>query len=128
MKISEWIRGSSISWTNAHNKASFSYGNHCGKDINFWRRFIKQCHVASVIKLQLKSMIKGSGNYAVHGIYYPCDKGRAVANSDEDLLLPQYVYSDSPQGSRQHSTSTTATEKRKREGKGSTHLRLLGTA
>ena len=49
VKVAEWIRGSKVSWTNAHNKQAFSYGNHLGKDITFWRTFIKQCHVVSLI-------------------------------------------------------------------------------
>ena len=30
LKVAEWIRGSSVSWTNAYNKQAFSYGNHRG--------------------------------------------------------------------------------------------------
>lgn len=76
VKVSEWIRGSNLTWTNDHNKSAFSYGNHCGRGIDFWRIFIKQCHVSSLIKLELKSMIKGSGNYAVHGMYSPPPEGQ----------------------------------------------------
>ena len=50
VKISEWIRGSKVSWTDAFDKYYLSYGNHQGKDINHWRRFIKQCHVLSLIE------------------------------------------------------------------------------
>ena len=28
VKVAEWIRGSSVAWTNAYNKKSLSYGNH----------------------------------------------------------------------------------------------------
>ncbi len=33
VKIAEWIRGSSIAWTNQHDKTSFSYGNHKGIEV-----------------------------------------------------------------------------------------------
>lgn len=72
-----------------HNKKALSYGNHCGKDINFWRQFIKQCHVKSLIKFELKSIIKANEFYAVHGTYYPLPEGRKLANSeDKEFLLP----------------------------------------
>ena len=67
-KIAQWIRGSKLQWTDAFNKECLSYGNHKNKDMTFWRTFIKQCHVMSLLQLELKSMIKGSGLYAVNGI------------------------------------------------------------
>jgi len=36
VKISEWIRGSKVSWTNEFNKSALSYGNHKGREIGFW--------------------------------------------------------------------------------------------
>jgi len=48
--------------------------NHKGKDMNIWRTFIKQCSVISLVQLELKSMIKGSGLYAVNGVYYVTSK------------------------------------------------------
>ena len=91
VKVAEWIRGSNISWTDSHNKKPFSYGNHCGKSITFWRTFIKQCHVLSLISFELKSMIKGNGSYAVHGIYYLAQKGRDLVQSDESVMLPVHT-------------------------------------
>ena len=121
VKIAEWIRGSNISWTSAHNKQAFSYGNHCGKDITFWRTFTKQCHGASLIKFQLKSMIKSNGTYAVHGIYYPLPKGRELINSEDQLLLPLSVNTPATTSTvtGKSVTVTTDTDKRTREGKGS---------
>ena len=49
VKIAEWIRGSKLQWTDAFNKNCLSYGNHNNKDMNFWRTFIKQCHVMSLV-------------------------------------------------------------------------------
>ena len=37
VKDTEWIRGSQISWTNAYDKSTLSYGHHNGRDIKFWR-------------------------------------------------------------------------------------------
>ena len=75
LKIAEWIRGSKTSWTDSYNKHSVSCGNHKGKDMTFWRTFIKQCHAKSLIHLELRSMIKGSGHHEVHGLYYPLLNG-----------------------------------------------------
>ena len=63
--------GSNISWTNSYNKSCLSYGNNRGKDSYFWRMFIKQYHVMLFVQLELRSMIKSSGHYAVNGVYCP---------------------------------------------------------
>ena len=89
VKIAEWIRGSKISLADAFNKKCLSYGNHRRKDITFWRTFIKQCNVMSLVQLELKSMIKGSGLYAVNGVYYCTAKGRQMADNQEQVLLPK---------------------------------------
>ena len=83
LKVSEWIRGSKIPWTNNYNKQCFSYGNHRGHDITFWRRFMKQCHVLSLVNYELKSIIKKSGFYAVNGIYPVAQNG---VEKNEPLL------------------------------------------
>ena len=43
----------------------------------------------SLVQLELKSMIKGSGLYAVNGIYFPTQRGMEVINSSEPLMLPR---------------------------------------
>ena len=74
VKVAEWIRGSSVKWTNAYNKQAFSYyGNHRNHTLEQWRLFICQCHVLGLIKYKLRSMIKGNGHYSVMGVYYPLD-------------------------------------------------------
>ena len=129
VKIAEWIRGSNIPWTDMHDKKALSYGNHCGKDINFWRQFIKQCHVKSLIKFELKSMIKTNGTYAVHGVYSPLPEGRELANSDDkELLLPvhQSKHVSAPAMSPYGAVpGTSRTEKKIREGKGSHMLSVV---
>ena len=88
--------------------------------------FIKQCHGASLVGFQLKSMIKSNGSYAVHGIYYPLPKGRQLADSEDEVLLPKLC--DKP--SREMTSGETAArsisaEKRSREGKGSHTLTVV---
>ena len=39
-------------------------------------------------KLELKSMIKANGTYAVNGIYYPLSKGKELCESEEGFILP----------------------------------------
>ena len=56
--------------------------------MNFWRTFIKQCHVVSLVQLELRSMIKNNGMYAVNGVYYATQRG--IEALSEPLLLPNY--------------------------------------
>ena len=123
VKIAEWIRGSNIAWTNRYDKTSFSYGNHKGRSMHFWRTFIKLCHVLCLVQLELKSMIKSNGAYSVNGAYYGTEKGTQVINSTEPLLLPQENSSTNRQlhnNSHQSSCSSTDNNKLKRKqlGKG----------
>ena len=88
-------KGSSISWTkfNSYDKSSLSYGNNRGKDLQFWRMFIKQRHVMSFVQLELRSMIKSSGHYAVNSVYYPTQEGVHAMNGSDPFLLPKCDYS-----------------------------------
>ena len=129
VKIAEWIRGSKLQWTDAFNKNCLSYGNHNNKDMNFWRTFIKQCHVVSLVQLELKSMIKGSGLYAVNGVYFPTQSGVEATKTSEPLLLPK---STTPQIDEMECTSAQASiswqnliTKKKRLGKGSNILTIV---
>ena len=88
VKISEWVRGSKVSWTNEFDKSALSYGNHRGRDIGFWRKLLKQCHVLSLVQMELKSLIKSSGYYAVQAVYSPSPNIEQVLNSDDSLMLP----------------------------------------
>lgn len=121
-KIAEWIRGSKIPWTNAYNKKCLSYGNHKGRDFVFWRNFIKQCHVLSLVKLELKSMIKKDNTwYAVNGVYYPTRKGIEACDTGAPTILP---ISDRKQTSRSN-TRELNDDKKKRVGKGSNILTIV---
>ena len=124
VKIAEWIRGSSIAWTSAYDKNCLSYGNHKGRDINFWRTFIKQCYAASYVQLELKSMIKGSGLYAVNGVYYPSQKGIEAISKSEPVMLPKNPNDNGPRVEcTQDSASHSITKKR--VGKGSFVLTIV---
>ena len=128
VKIAEWIRGSKLQWTDAFNKECLSYGNHKNKDMTFWRTFIKQCHVMSLVQLELKSMIKGSGLYAVNGIYFPTQSGMEVINSSEPLMLPRSnsAIDEMKSTSAQASISGNGLSiKKKRLGKGSNILTVV---
>lgn len=127
LKVSEWIRGSKIPWTNSFNKESLSYGNHRDRDMHFWRKFMRQCHVLSLVNYELKSIIKKNGYYAVNGIYHVGQKGKEVIENNEPLLLP----SKQDQRIRSKSSKTPTTtdisdkQKRIRNGKGSNILSMV---
>ena len=123
VKIAEWIRGSNVSWTNACNKNCLSYGNHRGKDMAFWRTFIKQCHVLSLVKLELRSMIKDSGLYAVNGVYHIIQSGVEAASGSEPFMLPSHNHGEVKTHTGAASY-THADSKRKRLGKGSNILTI----
>ena len=129
VKIAEWIRGSHVAWTNAYNKSCLSYGNHKGRDINFWRTFIKQCYTASLVQLELKSMIKGSGLYAVNGVYHPSQKGIEAINKSEPVMLPNNANDQHPGVECSHHSVSrrrmTSEASKKRLGKGSFIVTLV---
>ena len=77
-KISEWIRGTSLVWTQPYNKQCTSYGNHRGHSQNWWQTFMKQYHVVGLVNRKLKSMVKQSGHYSVFGTYEVTPKGREI--------------------------------------------------
>ena len=53
VKLAEWIRGFKLQWTDAFIKQCLSYGNHKNKDMIFWRISIKQCHIMSLVQMEL---------------------------------------------------------------------------
>ena len=121
-KIAEWIRGSSLAWTQPYNKQSTSYGNHRGHSQNWWRTFMKQCHVVGLVNRKLKSMVKRSGHYSVFGVYEVTQKGRDFISTDgkEEVMLPCIDDVDSIQTSSPDASSESCHEgnKRVRHGKG----------
>ena len=129
VKVTEWIRGSQISWTNAYDKSTLSYGHHNGRDIKFWRLFMKQCHVLGFVKLQFKSLIKASGHYSVQGVYHALPKGRGHVSSSENLPLPKVggLYQPPPVSASSSTSSIASSQKKKRLGKGCHVLTVVRT-
>ena len=130
VKVGEWIRRSAISWTNQYNKESLSYGNHQGHDLEFWRMFMRQCHILGLVDYKLQSMIKRNGHYSVMGVLCPLPEGNLHLTENKPLSLPCKVVTVKP------TTYTTAScsfsppldcekSKRKREGKGSNILTVV---
>ena len=128
VKISEWVCGSKVSWTNEFDKSALSYGNHMGRDIGFWRKLLKQCHVLSLVQMELKLLIKSSGYYAVQAVYSPSPNREQVLNSDNSLMLPiqrTHDNSKSTVGVSAVQKCTRPHDQKKRSGKGSNILTLV---
>ena len=87
LKTVQWIRGSSLQWTEEYEKKSFSYGNFKGKSEIWWRKFIRQCHVTGYVQKELKCMIKKSGHYAIQGVLSVLPKAQRVLNEDDPVVL-----------------------------------------
>ena len=88
VKLAQWIRGSSVAWTSSYNRKSMSYGNFEAKSEMWWRKFIRQCHVAGYVDKQLKSIIKKSGHYSIQGVYHVLPKAnKDLASEDSHILL-----------------------------------------
>ena len=133
VKVAEWIRGSSVAWTNAYNKKSLSYGNHFGHTLEQWRLFMHQCHVLGLVKYELRSMIKGNGHYSVMGVYYPLDQSEQYIQGEKSLLLPamKHCVNDSSiatisvHGSSRTISDQTVSTKKIRLGKGNNILPVV---
>ena len=138
VKVTEWIRGSKLAWTNGFDKNIMSYGNHCGRDSEFWRTFLRQCYVNGFVKMELQSLIKRNGHYSVYGVYYPTDKGRDIVEQNEEVMLPQLQEQNSLCSASQPAEDCSAPKptegmqpckgkivKRKRVGKGSHILPII---
>ena len=87
LKIVQWIRGSSLKWTEEYDKRNFSYGNFKGKPEIWWRKFIRQCHVTGYVQKELKCIIKKSGHYAIQGVLHVLPKAQMVLDEDNPVVL-----------------------------------------
>ena len=90
---------------------SISYGNHQGKGIDYWCSFIKQCHVSSLIQLELKSMSKAM-------VIMQC-KVCIILYQKEGNCYPSLGIHDSSSPSTVHSSDTPKCTSGSIEGKGS---------
>ena len=136
LKITQWIRGSGLAWTNAYNKSCMSYGNSRGHSEKWWRLFIKKCHVLGVVKKELKSIIKQSQHYGIQGIISKSSEGEAVIESGASFMVPVNTLHDPI--SAEHSSLTSrkdcdiqqtvekkSAKKTMRAGKGSHGLAII---
>ena len=122
LKLSQWIRGSRLAWTESHNKGSMSYSNFNGHSENWWREFIRQCHVLGLVNKELRSIIKKNRHYGIQGIICETVSGRKCIEQDQELLMTRCR--DEPNATRSLSKRAMATpgqngQKRVRSGKGS---------
>ena len=108
VKVAEWIRGSASSWTERQGKNSLSYGNHCGHGMEFWRQFMRQCHVLGLVNYRLQSLIKGNGHFAVMGLYSPSDEGKQAVYEEKPLILPCSTEESIPQEKYSHTSSNSS--------------------
>ena len=53
----------------------------------WWQKFIRQCHVTSVIEKELKSIIKKSGHYAIQGVLHVLPKAHEELAKDNPVVL-----------------------------------------
>ena len=54
VKLAQWIRGSSLAWTDAYDKTAPSYGSSMNHSEMWWRIFMRQCHVLGFVHRELK--------------------------------------------------------------------------
>ena len=132
VKIAQWIRGSSVAWTSSYNKKSMLYGNSKGRSEMWWRKFIRQCHVAGYIDKQLKSIIKKSGHsYSIQGVYHVLPKAAEhLANEDSHILLRMASEQDIPRqkslgGKSIHCNGESSKGQSCRVGKGTHGLSIV---
>lgn len=127
VKLAEWIRGSSVSWTQAHNKKALSYGNNMGHTLDEWRLFMRQCHVLGVVKYDLRSMVKSNGHYSVMGIYHPLDSISEYVEDEKHLMLPSLKRRIVEKGKSSVSSPSSSGEcaKKRRMGKGCNILPIV---
>ncbi len=81
LKIVQWIRGSSLAWTDQYNKNAMSYGNGGAH--------LYECHVLGLVEKQLRSVIEKCGHHSIQGIIVVQEEGRDVAVNRKSVLLPQ---------------------------------------
>jgi len=84
LKIVQWIRGSSLAWTNQYNKNSMSYGNSHNHSEKWWRTFVRQCHVLGLVQKQLRYK---SEHYSIQGVIVVEEKGRDVAANQKSAIM-----------------------------------------
>ena len=83
-KVAEWIRGSAVSWTNAYNKNSYSYGNNKGHTLEQWRLFMPElCRY--LISVTITSLV-----HSLEPLHNNCTTSQIV-NRYNKLPLPTII-------------------------------------
>lgn len=89
LKLTQWIRGSCVAWTNTHNKTtSLSYSNFKRHSKHWWRLFIKKCNVLGLVKKDLKSIVKQSQHYCIQAIVYKTAQGQSTLEEGQSVFIP----------------------------------------
>ena len=100
VKIAQWVRGSTLSWTDKYNKQSVSYGKSHGHNEEWWRLFIRKCHVLGTANKQLKSIIKQSQHYSVQGVICTTSKGSNLIQNGEKFTIPPMMSEEDNTGNQ----------------------------
>ena len=119
LKLAQWIRGSSLSWTDNHNKQSFSYCNSKGHSEDWWRLYIRKCHVLGTANKELKHIIKQSQHYSVQGIICATAKGNEIVKNDGTFMVKDLQLSTG-------TVSPDRCDKRNKGKRASTHGEVMG--
>lgn len=134
VKLTQWIRGSSLSWTNSFNKMAFSYGNCMGHSEMWWRIFMRKCHVLGCAQRKLVSLIKESKHYSIQGIICKTARGEDIVKSGKNFSIMQLEsesceISDFTHTKKQPQALSSAcsptTSKRVRKGKGTHSITII---
>ena len=91
VKLAQWIRGCTLSWTDNYDKQSMSYGNSNGHNEMWWRLFIRKCHILGTANKELKSIIKQSQHYSVQGVVSTTSKGYKIIHDGEKFTIPTVI-------------------------------------
>ena len=110
LKLTQWIRGSSLAWTNLHEKLSLSYGNFRGHSEKWWRTFIRKCHVLGLVNKQLKSIIKKSQHYGIQGIIFKTAEGISAVESGQRVMLPQWQLNEDKSCTKSQTTNVAQSD------------------
>ena len=107
VKLAQWIRGSSLAWTNSFNKLTMSYSNFMGHSETWWRMFMRQCHILGFIDKELRSIIMQNKHHSIQGIICATQAGKELIENGEQLMVLQSLSVDEKCQSGSHATQTS---------------------
>ena len=124
VKLAQWIRGSSLAWTDACDKKAPLYSYSMEHSEMWWRTFMHQCNVLGLVQRELKSIKKQSQHYSVQGLYKVTSQGAEFITNEEKLIIPINKHNKVPSKTNPSRTTQTQTQssnppnRRVRKGKG----------